>query len=1258
MHQLKLELCSFVYGLVFFGLAFCSSPASEDAKDNYVVPDNKCTCTSAPCHTLQYYAENQAQYFVSEATFFFLPGEHSLSNGTNITVKGASNITLIAVDHCGHYEPIQDQEPVINCSGGQAGLSFADTKDIEISGIHFINCGQMVHTTKHNVLNQTYVDVWSATLSLKNVTNFRLSNSSISQSHGYGILADGVYGNSSIEGCHIEGNRGEVNNKFHFLHGGNIGLKYNKSCQGISHFDISNSEIRNGYSVSYASGVDLVLYCTVGAIHVELYQVILSNNIGRGGGNETSSLSVQLLVFPNQRNSNTMYLNECQIKNTDTETGRAMSVSIYIGPNKHEKLKDNKTFNALEVIGSKFQNNTSGIAGSALEIKLYYTANLTSNQVGVLFNNCLFENNALRADTLQQSGGIAVNIIVFRVGASTLHSVPQFQTVFTSCNFTNNHILNHPSVGSGVIYIEEHSNIMLENCTISGNNCTGITAVHSYLCFRGHNAIVKNEAVSGGGILLADNAVLLLTENSFLNISHNKAKMKGGGIYVEYGSTSAIPLCFFQFETDVLLNKTRRKMIRVNLHNNSAQMGKAVYGGQVDKCYFLVHNTPWINKNLLSQKSGKIFNESFEFENSTKAISSDAVKVCFCENRTANCTKKTIKLSITPGENVTLNVSVVGQRNGETSGFVVADFNVNGVRFVNGKAQQVNMTCTELNYTLLSNRNNTSANLFLNVPESNAVGHTIVEMNITFCPLAFELVNNTSQCSCVKGIKKKNCNPEDHSIFREAHMWIGYNKRNNSYIPTEESNDINENTCPNLYCIPKPTKIKACANHIEQDSQCYLNRSGVLCGQCHTGHSIVFGTPRCIDCRSHTLWSTFGMLLAFAVAGVVLVIFLLVSNFTVTQGTINGFILYANIIEACQDTYFPLRVMKDAQVYRFLRGFIAWLNLDIGIEVCFFNGMKTFHKTLLQFVFPIYIWLITGLLIWLSRRYTLATRLMKHNGTKVLATLVLLSYAKLIRTIRTCLSAVSIGSQLFWFYDASEVYCNGRHILLLIIAIVFIVILLPYTLALLFIKQLPRLTSVRAFHWLHKLKPFFDAYTGPYKDKYRFWVGMQLVIRIFILCCTTLTRSDTNVLLEIIGACIFLLSANYFYGNGIYKKRSININEALLLLNLSLWSMIYISVQDKLNSQYNLVYTFVGLAFVQFCAVILCFHTYKPACCLRFKEKCWQHIEGMTVWRYFQQSHERVHLLEDSATLTVGSYNEVSSDTASFQSARNEMYFS
>jgi len=79
--------------------------------------------------------------------------------------------------------------------------------------------------------------------------------------------------------------------------------------------------------------------------------------------------------------------------------------------------------------------------------------------------------------------------------------------------------------------------------------------------------------------------------------------------------------------------------------------------------------------------------------------------------------------------------------------------------------------------------------------------------------------------------------------------------------------------------------------------------------------------------------------------------------------------------------------------------FIAWLNLDFGAETCFYNGLDTYSKTWLQFVFPIYIWLLVRLVIVVSHFSRRFAKLLGNNTVSVLATLILLSYTKILRTL-------------------------------------------------------------------------------------------------------------------------------------------------------------------------------------------------------------------------------------------------------------------
>ena len=127
--------------------------------------------------------------------------------------------------------------------------------------------------------------------------------------------------------------------------------------------------------------------------------------------------------------------------------------------------------------------------------------------------------------------------------------------------------------------------------------------------------------------------------------------------------------------------------------------------------------------------------------------------------------------------------------------------------------------------------------------------------------------------------------------------------------------------------------------------------------------------------------------------GVVLVFLLLICKLTVATGTLSGLVFYANIVGINRAIFLPVKSTDSLSV------FIAWLNLDFGIETCFYNGMDAYSKTWLQFVFPVYIWMLVILMIVVSRYSHKFAKLLGHNPVSVLATLVLLSYTKILRTL-------------------------------------------------------------------------------------------------------------------------------------------------------------------------------------------------------------------------------------------------------------------
>ena len=160
----------------------------------------------------------------------------------------------------------------------------------------------------------------------------------------------------------------------------------------------------------------------------------------------------------------------------------------------------------------------------------------------------------------------------------------------------------------------------------------------------------------------------------------------------------------------------------------------------------------------------------------------------------------------------------------------------------------------------------------------------------------------------------------------------------------------------------------------------------MLCGACADGLSVMLGTNGCGECS----WPSILLLLVFAVLGILLVVLLIVLNLTVSVGTINGLIFYANIVKIEEDYLF---LHESVPV---LSLFISWINLDFGINICFAPGLTGYIKTWLQFMFPIYIFAIMAVIVFCAKWSKFLQRIIGSQIVPVLATLSLLSFTKLI----------------------------------------------------------------------------------------------------------------------------------------------------------------------------------------------------------------------------------------------------------------------
>lgn len=1136
---------------------------------------------AAACHNLMYYANNISNFSTNESTFLFLSGEHSLQH--SMYVRYITNLTF-----AGDSEPGSMDKPTVQCNGSGV-FYFSHITTLTIKSLQFCGCSYR-------------------TLSMYWIHNLTIKDVRISYTGGVGLQISYLFGNSHIDNTNIS-----FSNLTQDARGQNLVLLcYGKSSVNHSTVLITNSHFLNGNNYlkhdrshyKKASGIH-ILIASKAKINITLSHVTVTGNRGEAGGN----IGIDYISY------STKWLATISILHSNITHGYGgIGGGLYFNAfrNASDTYNDTQKYSLfsttslpiLTVNDTTFHKNKSPYIGAGVYIRFRETIWPMIGKVS--FNNAHFSSNTLEQHFDNGHGGVAIHIRSFQLPAYKHHAAPLFEIEFINCNFTENvarpfHKSTSLPLHNAALYVQGINSFTLQECQFLNNIGTGIVAIQSFLLLKDYNIIKNNSGVRGGGMVLCARSMILLHTGTTLHISENNATEFGGGIYVESECDQDIPHCFFQVEDPNNVSA----LTNVSLENNYAgRAGSAIYGGAIDHCVIFTNITEKYDHNV----STTIFNEIFQIEpKEESSISSDPTVVCIFKDReecNASLTEKwcpnnlTGHNNIVPGSTIRVFVSLMGQRNSYVPGIVKAYIDCKQKCWVKSyqETQQIdNQNCSKLSYTVYSSDNTSGVlQLLTEGSEFQYSGEkfslTEIILNIEKCPLGSHASRNGT-CKSLVPPKDRNI---IYYIIRKPPLWIGY--RNSPSIHTNSSHIIYHQFCPLGYCREKTLRIHTTSKSFNQDAQCAQRRSGLLCGRCKGNYSLGFGTSKCMKCKNKPLplLRVIGLIAVCAVAGILLVALLTLLNLTVTEGTLNGLVFYANIVQVKSDIFFPPET--NARPWT---AFIAWLNLDFGFTVCFYDGMDAYVKTWLQFLFPLYIWLISGAIVYFSWRSKRVARLAGRNAVKVLATLFLLSFGKLIRTIIAAVSFTNVASvdgvinMSVWLPDADIHYLrDGKHIILFIVAIFAGLMSFFYTLMLTFIQCLRRAPNNITCGLVQKFKPLLDAYTGPYKNKYHFWTGLLLLLRtfLFVSFAFNLTIGPTlDFALIIIVTTLLMIAIQ----PGIYRNKLVGLLECSLYVNLILFSTVMMFTIGQYTSQKTVAaYVFGGWALLTFLGIVI-YHANK-----------------------------------------------------------------
>lgn len=1131
-----------------------SLPLLVSTDEHYVIAKDEDHCPTATeggmCYTLSYYTNQFDLYFTDDTIFYFLPGEHSLDG--LLTIREISNLTLMGLGdiETGFHETVTQSTVQIRCTNNTtSGLSLQDSEYITISDISFIDCGAPFNDTVNFLSSETYT-----TMNFISSINVSLERVSILNGTGMGLLLQNTL-DIEIKESSFSQNVIPPCTQALLCPGGNLLVQYfdTESTNNFTQININilNSNFSFGYStelyITGGLGVDIVSDISYISLNVILDGLMLHGN--------TAILSPNLY---NHFVCNAGINYNIIINNTVSVYGNAINSLpsnildvIQINSGGFYLMDDSRNHSQsyLSILNSEFSHNSVNNHGG---VRIISSTPLLSMRI----ENCLIYNN---------TGNIGSALNVF---ASRSFDSSQILAVMTITNLTVNENslinFNEPLVGTILL---QNLDISVRRLIISNNRGTGMVALGSILRFTGSENIYRNNSgINGGALALYESSYIILKPPVNISFLNNWADSKGGGIFVgqlTYTARNIQTTCFYQLPNDEYSYNSETLQLYFD-GNQAGASGSVLYGGNVETC-----------------SSNIVFTRAFNYDTQTgnSVISSDVVGFCYCINDELDCLSFRYTLTAVAGQIFTIPVAAVGQKNGITLGVLqLTDYTLPTPTITN---YSLSPSCNDIKYTIqVDSSEQVTSKLYLTREgvenPVNATNNKLVEVSLEPCPPGFMFDRRLGWCQCeaiLVGVRQVECNVTTESMTRSGGVWMGYNNDSRcTYI---------QENCPYSYCIDSNVTF----NVLDPDPQCALNRSGIMCGGCAEGLSLKLGTDQCGECSNSYL----ALIILFALAGVGIIALLVLLNLTVSIGTINGIVFYANIVTTNSIILFPNGPVPV------LSQFIAWINLDFGIEICFFNGMTALDRAWLQFVFPVYIWILVITMIILAKYFKRVADLLGNNAVPVLSTLLLLSYTKIFIASIDVLNGTQLRcgsmSTWVWYNDPNVNYNDPSHILLVIIASIFLFgFALPYTLILLFNHSIGlALNADKCYKCgCHQqrlsIRLVFETYNSPYKSPYTFWTGLLLLIRFISVFVVSFSKSDTHSPAMMTMLCILIVLQAAF--GGVYKKKALDILELWCLLNLA-----FIIVFGNRDSTTTIITSIgISLMLITFIGVIV-YHT-------------------------------------------------------------------
>ena len=466
----------------------------------------------------------------------FLPGVHEVDKVSVLYIKNASNFIITGYNVSSTYAAkIVCRRPAI--------LAFFNIVNLVIKHLSIVYCGFPLGYEE------------SVAVYLVDITSLKVSNVSVENSTGYGIIGINILGNSSVSHS-----RFIFNNYYTFAstncsyglgscEGGNMLLYYGEKLPETLVTTTVTTSVLSIDSCLLSDGVDVPDETKLSGglailgsqellnqyyVDISICNVVSTRNVAKRGANFLFDFSGNFgsINITNSTSSMANYLSP------DEALHMAGFQFIY---SEVDPLIQIPTTNKLllHISDSKFYDNNGG--GFNFQLDEVYS----NVKYHVLIKNCSFQRN-------MNLFGSAIRLADF----GTLSRTSGLEVLMEDTSFTNHMIPDEnyivlPESGFNVITVNKMRYLEVINCTFAMNKMTALQALDSTLYFGGHVIFSGNNGRLGGALMLQGGSTIYLMPHTYIQIVNNHAK-RGGGTYIEDGnarmllSTNGSALPIFQ----------------------------------------------------------------------------------------------------------------------------------------------------------------------------------------------------------------------------------------------------------------------------------------------------------------------------------------------------------------------------------------------------------------------------------------------------------------------------------------------------------------------------------------------------------------------------------------------------------------------------------------------------------------------------------------------------------------------------------------